>query len=113
MNQPHFIDAWHTFFEAEFETLEDFNVLYKNPEFRRKMMVLGVYWGGLGVLVKEELVPIHLIAKFITNMTRTYWEKQTKVIYEWRKEVPRALSEAEHLYNELMKYIKEHPEYAT
>ena len=88
---------------------------YEDPEFKRKMMILGLYWEGLGVLVRENLVPIHLIAKFITNMTRTFWEKQEQMTLEYRVRfnVPRGFGEVEYLYNELLKYLEEHPEFAT
>ena len=104
MNQPYFIDAWNTYLETEFQTYEDFMKIMEDPEAKRKLMVLGVYWEGLGVLVREKLIPIHLVAKFITNWTRTYWERQQPFIYEFRKRenVPRSLSEVEYLYNELM-----------
>ena len=70
---------------------------------------------GLGVLVKNNLVPMRLIAETITGITRMYWEKFVPIVDDGRREfnLPRLHSETEYLYNELMKYIEEHPELRT
>ncbi len=76
---------------------------------------MGGFLEGLGVFVKEGLVPIRLVALFITHLTRTYWEKFGPIIEEYRirENVPRGGSEAEYLYRTLMKYVEEHPELKT
>ena len=40
MNQPYFIDAWHTYLEADFETFEEYEEFYSDPEFNRKFTIL-------------------------------------------------------------------------
>jgi hypothetical protein len=67
---------------------------------------------GLGVLVKSELVPIHLVALFITGLITEYWKKFGPLTLEYRTryESPRGGSETEYLYNTLMAYVEEHPE---
>ena len=52
----------------------------------------------------------------MTGMTRMWWEGLYKSWIEDGREkasFTRWMSEAEYLYDELMKYIKEHPELAT
>jgi len=58
---------------------------------------------------------MRLIALLITGMTRQYWENWIPIIDEARLRFsfPRMMSEAERLYNELMKYLDEHPELKT
>ena len=74
-----------------------------------------MFYEGLGVLVKNNLVPMRLIAETITGITRMYWEKFVPIVDDGRREfnLPRLHSETEYLYNELMKYIEEHPELRT
>ncbi len=73
------------------------------------------YYEGIGVLVKEDLVDIRLVAELIAGITRKFWEMHAPIIVEVRKytEQPRFLSETEYLYNRLMKYMDEHPELKT
>ena len=115
MSQADFIEAWNAFEDWEFKDYDEAVQTLYGKENRRYARTLGVYFEGLGVLVRLGLVPIHYIAYFITNMTRTYWEKQATFIEEFRarENVPRALSEVEFLYDELMKYLEEHPELKT
>ena len=70
---------------------------------------------GIGVLIKENLVNIRLVAMFFAGLTRQIWEKYKDIILEERKRrnYPRYASEWEYTYTELMKYMKEHPELAT
>ncbi len=70
---------------------------------------------GLGVFVKEDLVDIKLMALLMAGSMRMSWEKHRDIIYEERKRMnyPRYASEWEYFYNELMKYMEEHPELAT
>jgi hypothetical protein len=68
----------------------------------------------LGVLVKEGLVSIRLVALLISNPTLRVWEKFEPIIQDHRRHISsqRAYTETEYLYNELVKYLKEHPELA-
>jgi hypothetical protein len=73
------------------------------------------YYEGIGVLVKEGLVDIRLVAELIAGITRKFWEMHAPIISEIREytDQPRMLSETEYLYNRLMKYMVEHPELKT
>ena len=75
-----------------------------------------MFYEGLGVLVKESYVSIRLVALLITGLTRSWWEGIYKPWIEdgrVKMKFRRWMSEAEYLYDELMKYIEEHPELKT
>ena len=86
-----------------------------DKEFLEAQGYVSSFYEGLGVFVKEGLVDIRMIALTMTYMTTRYWEKLAPMVYELRKRnnYPRALSEFEYLYDELMKYLEEHPELKT
>jgi hypothetical protein len=69
----------------------------------------------VGVMVKEKMLDIHVIAVMMSSMTHILWEKLEPFVYKHREvaNLPRWLSEYEYLYNELMKHHKEHPELKT
>jgi len=87
----------------------------KDPAFHAAIQRLGGFYEGLGVLVRENLLDIRLVALFFTSTTKQFWEKLRDSVYEWRKvsNTPRMLSETEYLYNELMKCLDRHPEVKT
>lgn len=100
---------------------DDFNDFWekygweKNPETFIPFSTAFNYLEGIGVLVKENLIDIRLVALLMTGMTRILWEKFDPIIEDWREYtgLPRFISETEYLYNELMNYIEEHPELKT
>ncbi len=104
---------WESY--EEYMQKQDWNSDESDSEFIRAANLVYCFYEGLGVFVKEGLVDIRMIALTMTWMTRTLWEKIAPIIYESRKRMnyPRMLSEFEYLYDELMKYIEEHPELKT
>ena len=64
------------------------------------------------MLVKEGLIPIRLVALFSSTVVIRFHEKfrdiakKERVLYN----SPRIGIEGEYLYNELLKYHREHPE---
>jgi hypothetical protein len=100
--------------EYKWTSFKDWMDLYTNdPEFRRVSDVVGWFYEGLGVLVREGILDIRWIALLICGPTRWYWEKYMPIVEEGRSTLAgnkRWWSESEYLYTELMKYLKEHPE---
>jgi hypothetical protein len=85
----------------------------KDPEFRRMSDNLGNFYEGLGVLVREGMLNIRWVALLFCAQTRWYWEKYLPIVEEGRRTLvgnKRWWSESEYLYNELMRYLGEHPE---
>lgn len=104
---------WESY--EEYMQKQDWNSDESDSEFIRAANLVYCFYEGLGVFVKEGLVDIRMIALTMTYMTRTLWEKIAPMIYKSREQLnyPRMLSEFEYLYDELMKYIEEHPELKT
>ena len=70
---------------------------------------------NVGVLVKEGMLDIRLIALNWAGASRMVWEKLEPILPQLRKQFnyPRMWSETEYLFRELIKYMEEHPELAT
>jgi hypothetical protein len=87
----------------------------EDNEYLEASNYLSSFYEGLGVFVKEGLVDIRMVALTMTYMTTRYWERIAPIVYEGRKRnnYPRFLSEFEYLYDELVKYLDEHPELKT
>jgi hypothetical protein len=99
----------------EFDDFESFGELWSLRENREVFSKMSGYLEGLGVYVKEGLIPIRLVALTMTGVVTTFWKKFGPIIVEYRVQEnrPRNLSETEYLYDELVKYIEKHPELAT
>jgi hypothetical protein len=108
--------AWHELQSWEWDDYDDFMQNYWSKEEKRETWSsLSGYFEGLGVYVRESLVPIRLVALTMTGMLTRYWNKFGPIIKEYRirEDTPRNLSETEYLYNELMKYLERHPEFKS
>ena len=73
------------------------------------------FFEGLGVLVRENLIDMRIIALTMSSDIVIYWEKMKPVVGDFRREwnSARLVDQSEFLYNELMKYMGEHPELKT
>ncbi len=112
--QPSFISAWRSFMGMEWSNYEEFNAM--GSDSAMAMWQVSVFFEGLGVIVKENVLHIRLVAELLLEMTRYYWEKMMPVIEMGRKVGegrPYWYRGSEYLYNELMKYQEEHPELKT
>jgi len=110
---PDQLEARSKFASLEWSTAEEYMEIWNSPEGRRIIGTLGAYFEGLGVLVKEKLLDIRIVALLMTGNLTGYWEKHKPMIGEIREAInwPRAFIETEYLYNELMKYLEDHPEH--
>ena len=114
-SESDFIEALGKLNDLEWSTAEDFIEDWRTPEGRKTIRTLGNWYEGLGILVKENLLDIRVVALLVTGLVIQFWDKFIPVIDEVREalEWPRFYIEAEYLYDQLMKYIKEHPEIQT
>ena len=104
---------WEEIQRWEWDDYDDFMQNYwSKSEIRETFSSLSDYFEGLGVYVKEGLVPIRLVALTMTVMLTRYWDRFGPIIKEYRirENMPRNYSESEYLYNELIKYVEKHPE---
>jgi hypothetical protein len=114
-SEPDYIEALGKLNDLEWSTAEDFIEDWRTPEGRMTIRTLGNWYEGLGVLVKENLLDMRVVALLITGLVIQFWDKFIPVIDEVREalEWPRFYIEAEYLYDQLKSYIKEHPEIQT
>lgn len=99
----------------EWEDYDDYREKYGDLQSQEKLETVGGYFEGVGVYVREGLIPIRLVTLFMTNPIVRFHEKFGPIANEERvrHNAPRIGSETEYLYNELMKYIEAHPELKT
>jgi len=96
----------------QLKTVDDYYEWASDPENWRTRVILGTFYEGVGVLVKENLIEIRIVAELMTGPIIQFWGIFGPIVdgIRLRENHPRALSETEYLYDELMKYIKQHPE---
>ena len=92
-----------------------FNPKPDDPEFLEAWSYVSSFFEGLGVFVREGLIPIRLIALTMTGLTLSVWSVQSPYLEAERARfgATRLWSEWEYLVNELTRYIDEHPELST
>ena len=97
----------------QYNSPDELRTAFENTETKETFGLLVNYFEGVGVLVKENLVDIRLVAELMTYPTVRFWWKTSDIIGEFRVLLghPRWLSETEYLYIDLMKFIVEHPEF--
>jgi hypothetical protein len=113
-------DAWKLIQSFEFKDYGHFHTFWntssqeESPE-RRAMRTMVGYYEGIGVYVKEGLINIRLVALLMTGMTRIFYEKFLPYTDRYREETGHDwfVIETEYLYNELVRYIEENPDYRT
>jgi len=86
-----------------------------NFEGYNTFSMVGTYFNGMGILVQENLVDIHLVTRSFYSVVKPFWEKVAPLVREWRESIgfPGMLSDTEYLYNEMMEDMKKHPELNT
>jgi hypothetical protein len=107
-----FADADAIISKLELKNVEDWKRMMDDAEKYKAFSITGQYYEGIGVLVKENLVDIRLVADLMSGGVIWYWEhfgpgiNDCRVAFNW----PRIGLEAEYLYNRIIKYGREHPE---
>ena len=117
MNDSGFQAALKKVVPLEIHSFNEFQELFSwdSPEGLENWSSLDrlvAYYEGVGVLVREELLDVKYVALLICGMTIILWEKFSPFVDEIRRysNSRRWASEWEYLYNELIKYLEEHPE---
>ena len=115
-NNDSFINAYVKLADFTIQSYDEYLELMEDEEIKKASTKIAMFFEGVGVLVREGHVNIRLFALLMTGMTRSWWERLYKPCLEegrMKRNFPRWMSESEYLYNEMMKYHKEHPELAT
>lgn len=94
------------------QNYEEYKKLTEDSSFKEAFWYIGTLNEGMGVLVKEGYINVRLVAQLMSGGVRGFWERMKPAVVDGRKVTgySRWLSETEYLYNELIKYLKEHPE---
>ena len=100
-----FTNAYIKVIKTRWSTFQEYKALYNDPEFLEAENIVGNFYEGLGVLVREGLLSVRLVALLMCGMTRLYWERHMGMVEEGRVSLgyKRWRSEAEYLYVELIK----------
>ena len=88
---------------------DDFQIKYNSTEHAEDRMPYSswsMYFQEIGVLVKEGLIDISLVAQFLPDAFRDYWKKFKPIILEHREraDYPQYFAGMEHLYNEFSRH---------
>jgi len=104
----------------QWQDLDSFSGLFdpqipENLENYDALSTIISFYEGIGALVKEGFLDIRWVALLMAGATLSLWEKIAPTANDIREQInqPRWASEWEYLYDQLVKYIKEHPELAT
>ena len=99
----------------EWDDYDDYREKYGDLASQERLETVGGYFEGIGVYVREGLIPIRLVTLFMTSPIVRFHEKFGPIAKEERvrHNAPRIGSETEYLYNELMRYVEAHPELKT
>jgi hypothetical protein len=89
----------------DWKDYDDFYTKYtftENIEGRIPYAYWSMFYQEIGVLVKEGLIDINIVAQFLPDAFREYWKKFEALIYEHREreDYPEYFTGMEHLYNE-------------
>ena len=108
-------EAQTDFLDIETINMNNADDWFKLREDREKFKVLArflSYYEGIGVLVREGLIDVSLVAKLSSGNIIWFWEKYRDGVFALREyyKWPRWALEIEYLYDRIIQYAKEHPE---
>jgi hypothetical protein len=111
-SDPDMLSSFEIVSATELSSIEDFLETRKtNKEFHKAMQKIVGFYEGLGVLVKEGLLDIRLVALLMTGSTLGFWRKIEPHAERVREMLgPRVWIETEYLAKRLLEYVDKHPE---
>lgn len=117
MTSDSFVEHVINVMNSKWSTLEEFKDWYGDVGSKNQIawgMTMN-YFENAGVLVRKDLLDIDMVATGFAGFTRRFWERMSPVILDQRVSwgQPRLASEFEYLYNRLMRYMDENPEFKT
>jgi hypothetical protein len=96
-----FQEARENVMSREFKDVDDYQKKYGVKEVGE----VGVFFEGIGVLLKRKLIDISLVDDLFSGAIKSIWEKNKPFVEAWRKRVnrPQYAEWFEYLYNEMQK----------
>lgn len=97
---------------TKFRNADDFIELMKDDKKAQAWNINVTFYEGIGVLVREGLIDIGIVAKLMSGGITSYWDRNREGFIDFRERFnwPRAAIEVEYLYGRVVEYGKEHPE---
>ena len=96
--------ADYDLFNIDLKSIEDWYELLEDKEKYTSFNMWALYYEGVGVLVRKQLVDIDHVARLLSGMIMSFWEKIEAGVKAMREhyDYPRAMIEAEFLYNSVV-----------
>ena len=96
----------------EWEDYDDYDSKYgrvTNPKAQAVSSSIGLFFEGLGVILKQGLIDIEVVSQLMSSPVWFYWEKMSPIFMEMRRRMnhPEAMLYAEYLYDEIVKREKQ------
>ena len=113
---------WHTLWHVEWNDFDDFKEKYhgKDVEVMSAYTSMITYYDHVGVLVKTGLIDIEKVYLLLAGGIKITWERFMPLMIGDRDEFKdyalenrKRWENFEYLYNEIIKYDRQHPELAT
>jgi len=100
-NSLEFQKIWYEVLKREAKDYYEYEKKYGWAE----STTLGLFFEGIGILLKRKLIDIELVDDMFTTPIKWTWEKMKDITLEWRKvrNQPEILEWFEYLYNEMKK----------
>jgi hypothetical protein len=101
------VEAMLKYFSTEYKDYDDFVEKYGSPiaegQVQAVFAMIGMFFEGMGILLKNKLVDINLVTQFFT--VEMFWLKMKPLVEGMRKQTntPGIYEWFEYLYNEVKK----------
>ena len=106
-------DADFELMHLELKTAADWHRLLEDKAKYSAWNMWSCFYEGIGVMVRQNLIDIKWVAELFSGPLIWFWERYEPIVMSMRDEMnyARANSELEYLYDRVLKYAKEHPEF--
>ena len=106
-------DADFELMHLELKTVADWHRLLEDKAKYSAWNMWSCYYEGIGVMVRQNLIDIKWVAELFSGPLIWFWERYEPIVMSMRNEMnyPRANSELEYLYDRVLEYAKEHPDF--
>jgi len=113
MNSAEASEAWMEWENAKVDNIGDWNNLMKDRKMNASWFMWISIFEGVAVFVREGLVDIRLVARDMGNTFVFWWRRYEQIFKQLRIEqnYPRYMIEAEWLYDRMIEFGKQHPEF--
>lgn len=106
-------DADFELMHLELKTAADWHRLLEDKAKYSAWCMWSCYYEGIGVMVRQNLIDIKWVADLFSGPLIWFWERYKPMVVSMRNEMnyARANSELEYLYDRVLEYAKEHPDF--